>query len=407
MRPPLSLAEIGFGRPVTTSEPRGRPRQNRFASVHLENWRNFLHVQSDLQRRAFLIGPNASGKSNFLDVFRFLHDLAAVGGGFQQAVRKRGGVSRLRSLAARRYPDIVVRVTLNSNGDSAADWVYELSFTQDNRQRPVIRREKVSRGDNEILVRPLPEDQKDPERLTQTYLEQVNVNRDFREIAEFFASVRYLHIVPQLVREPDRSVGRKNDPFGGDFLEQVATTQEKVQKARFRRIVEALKVAVPQLSGLELYRDVRGTPHLRGKYAHWRAQGAWQTEDQFSDGTLRLLGLLWAVLDGTGPLLLEEPELSLHPEVVRVFPQMMARIQRRFGRQILLSTHSPDVLRDSGIGLDEVLVLVPGVEGTEVRRATDYAEVKDLLDGGMTLAEALIPRTRPQNAEQLSLFADL
>jgi hypothetical protein len=234
MRPPLSLAEIGFGRPVTTSEPRGRPRQNRFASVHLENWRNFLHVQSDLQRRAFLIGPNASGKSNFLDVFRFLHDLAAVGGGFQQAVRKRGGVSRLRSLAARRYPDIVVRVTLNSNGDSAADWVYELSFTQDNRQRPVIRREKVSRGDNEILVRPLPEDQKDPERLTQTYLEQVNVNRDFREIAEFFASVRYLHIVPQLVREPDRSVGRKNDPFGGDFLEQVATTQEKVQKARVK-----------------------------------------------------------------------------------------------------------------------------------------------------------------------------
>jgi hypothetical protein len=55
---------------------------------------------------------------------------------------------------------------------------------------------------------------------------------------------------------------------------------------------------------LEFYRDpAKGTPHLRGKYEHWRPRGAWQTEGQFSDGTLRLLGLLWAVLDRTGPLL--------------------------------------------------------------------------------------------------------
>ena len=378
----------------------------RFGHLHLENWRNFLSVDCDLERRVFLIGPNASGKSNLLDVFRFLQDLAAVGGGFQQAVRKRGGVSRLRSLAARRYPDIAVRVALTQNGGSSVAWEYELRFTQDNRQRPIIRRERVLRGKREILSRPLPEDEADPERLTQTYLEQVNVNREFREVAEFFASVRYLHIVPQLVREPDRSVGRRNDPYGGDFLEQVATTQDKVQKARFRRIVEALRVAVPQLSDLELYRDTRGLPHVRGKYVHWRAQGAWQTEEQFSDGTLRLLGLLWATLDGTGPLLLEEPELSLHPEVVRFFPQLMARVQRRYGRQILLSTHSPDILRDSGIGLDEVLVLIPGSEGTSVRKASDFREVKVLLNGGATLAEALLPRTRPENAEQLTLFGD-
>ena len=50
-------------------------RTLRFAAVHLENWRNFTQVQVDLQRRVFLVGPNASGKSNLLDVFRFLHDL--------------------------------------------------------------------------------------------------------------------------------------------------------------------------------------------------------------------------------------------------------------------------------------------------------------------------------------------
>ncbi|MBA2492469.1 MAG: ATP-binding protein, partial [Gammaproteobacteria bacterium] len=55
----------------------------------------------ELQRRVFLIGPNASGKSNFLGLFRFLHDLVSVGGGFQEAVRKRRGISSLRCLAAR------------------------------------------------------------------------------------------------------------------------------------------------------------------------------------------------------------------------------------------------------------------------------------------------------------------
>jgi predicted ATPase len=235
-------------------------------------------------------------------------------------------------------------------------------------------------------------------------LEQVSANRDFREIADFFTSVRYLHIVPQLVREPDRSVGRKNDPYGGDFLEQVARTPEPTQKARLRRIQDALSLAVPQLVELRMERDARGTPHLRGKYEHWRPQGAWQTEDAFSDGTLRLIGLLWAVQDGTGPLLLEEPELSLHPEVVRHIPQMLARSQRRSGRQVIVSTHSSDLLRDDGIGLDEVVLLSPGGEGSSVSTAGGIREARNLLDGGLTMADVVIPRTRPQKAEQLALF---
>jgi len=374
--------------------------------VQLENWRNFAQVDVGLQRRVFLVGPNASGKSNFLDVFRFLHDVVAVGGGFQEAVRKRGGVSKLRSLSARRYPDVAVHVSIG-NDETPTAWEYELRFTQDNRQRPIIKREWVARGGREIMCRPDDKDETDPERLTQTYLEQVNANQEFRDVADFLATVRYLHIVPQLVREPDRSVGRSNDPFGGDFLEQVARTSEKTQKARLRRISDALRVAVPQLKELELWRDpARGTPHLRGKYEHWRPQGAWQTEEQFSDGTLRLIGLLWAVLDGSGPLLLEEPELSLHPEVVRYVPQMFARTQRRTGRQILVSTHATDLLRDEGIGLDEVLLLLPGVEGTEMRPAGDFAEVRALLEGGSSLAEAVIPLTRPMKVEQISFFGD-
>jgi len=378
-----------------------------FTRVYLENWRNFSKVDIGLQRRVFIVGPNASGKSNLLDVFRFLHDIVAVGGGFKEAVGRRGGVSKLRSLAARRYPDIVIRVGVGEKErPSSNSWEYELRFTQDKFRRAGITGERVYRNGHLLFERPNELDDEDPVRLTQTYLEQVNVNKDFRAVAGFFQSTRYLHIVPQLVREPDRSVGRKNDPFGGDFLEQIARTPSKTLYARLKRVRAALQVAVPQLNDLELWRDERGTPHMRGRYEHWRPQGAWQTEDQFSDGTLRLMGLLWATLDGSGPLLLEEPELSLHPDVVRYIPQMFARIQRRTGRQILVSSHSTDLLRDEGIGLDEVLLLTPGIEGTSVKTAGDFDEIKALLEGGLSLAEAVMPRVGPRQVEQLSLFGD-
>ena len=234
----------------------------------------------------------------------------------------------------------------------------------------------------------------------------MNVNRDFREIPDFLKEIRYLHIVPQLIREPERSIGVYNDPYGGDFLEQIARTRANIRDARLRKIQDALKIALPQLAELELWRDRRGTPHLRGRYEHWRAKGAWQTEEHFSDGSLRLMGLLWAILDGRGPLLLEEPELSLHADVIQFLPQMFARMQQRTGRQVLLSTHSADLLRDPGIGADETYLLIPNQEGTSIRPASSFDDIVLLLEEGVSLADAVMPRTRPARAEQLTLFGD-
>ena len=378
-------------------------KELKFRSVRLKNWKNFANADVGIENRVFLVGPNASGKSNFLDVFRFLRDLGSSGGGFQEAVRRRDGVSAIRCLAARRYTDVEIHVELK-DADGKSRWEYEIAFNQDNQRRALLSNERVVRKDEVLLVRPNDEDRNDPTRLTQTYLEQVNVNRPFRDLATFFESIHYLHIVPQLVREPDRSVGHHNDPFGGDFLEQIAKSPDRKRDARLRRIKEALRVAVPQLQEIELWRDARGTPHLRGKYEHWRPQGAWQTEEQFSDGTLRLMGLLWAAMEGSGPLLLEEPELSLHPEIVRLLPQMFARVQRLTGRQIIISTHSPDLLRDEGIGLDEVLLFVPEAEGTKVTSAQSHQDIRQLLQSGLSLADVVIPKTRPEKVEQLSLF---
>jgi predicted ATPase len=375
----------------------------RFTRLKLENWKNFLHVDVPLQKRVFLVGPNASGKSNLLDAFRFLRDVAEPKGSFQGAVESRHGVSQIRSLSARRYPHVSIEVEANLDGDET--WTYRLQFTQNNQRVPIITREVVHKGSKLLLERPVPEDTADQKRLSQTYLEQLNANASFRELADFFSQVRYLHLVPQLIREPERSVGKARDPFGGDFLEQLARTPRKTLESRLRRITEALQIAVPQLKELKLDRDpATGVPHLKGLYEHWRPNAGWQMEDQLSDGTLRLLGLLWIFLDGAAPLLLEEPELSLHASVVRQIPRMISRLGARSGRQVLLSTHSNDMLGDEGIALEEVLIFNPSREGTVVEVAAETAEVLDLREGGLTMADAVLPRTAPADADQLVHF---
>lgn len=109
----------------------------RFLIVRLDNWRNFRSVNLALGKRVFIVGPNASGKSNLLDAFRFLSDIAA-GGGLQRAVAKRQGLSKIRCLAARRYPDVSLQVSIGDDADSP-EWIYSLDLNQDNLRCHSIR----------------------------------------------------------------------------------------------------------------------------------------------------------------------------------------------------------------------------------------------------------------------------
>jgi len=363
----------------------------RLARLKLTNWRNFVSVDVSLPLRAFLVGPNASGKSNFLDALRFLRDVACAGG-LREAVRRRGGLQRVRCLAAARQPAVALEAEIVDHRTAPpTTWSYTLEFNRGGQTKTVQITTEVVRRDGV---------------LTMTHLEQVAANKEFRQVADFLGLIKYYHIVPQLVRDPERYVGGRDDPFGGDFLERVAGTTKKKLDSRLRRIEKALRVAVPQLSELKLERDAAGRPHLRGKYQHWRAQGAWQTEHDFSDGTLRLLGLLWSLLDDGGPLLLEEPELSLHTAVVRRIPSMIAAVQRRAEkRQVIVSTHSLDLLRDEDISPDEVFVFRPTEAGTKVEVLCDRSEVQLLLEDGIPIPEVVSAIT-PPNTEQLALFGE-
>ncbi|MBU7582101.1 MAG: AAA family ATPase [Nostoc sp. TH1S01] len=376
--------------------------------ISLKNWRNFRSIEVGLRDRVFLIGPNASGKSNLLDALRFLRDLSKDGGGLQKAVRDRGGLSKIRCLYARRYPDVEIEVQLSENELQSPIWKYGIGIKQrkGGQNEPILSYERVWKDGKQLINRPDSEDEKDNLRLTQTYLEQINANAEFREVPKFLESTLYLHLVPQLLRYPEAfsGPGIQGDPFGRNFLERVMKTPERTRRSRLKKIEDALRIAVPQLKQLTDVKDEMGIPHLEAVYEHWRPGAGKQREDQFSDGTLRLIGLLWSLLESDSLLLLEEPELSLNAGIVAKLPALIYRLQKQKKRQVMLSTHSAELLSDAGIGGEEVLLLTPTAEGTKVEVAASIKEISSLLEGGLTVADAALPHTTPAQIDQLSLL---
>lgn len=372
----------------------------RIQHLSLRNWRTFKNLDVPVGPRLIVIGPNAAGKSNLLDSVRFLRDLAAPGGGLQDAVRSRGGMSRLRCLFARNNHHGWVGVSVVVGDGEDDDWSYSVSFRSERHglHRPVVAEEIVKHGERVVLSRPDADDEADPERLTQTALEQISANKEFRAVAEFFAETRYLHLVPQVIRDASRAGDADDDPFGGDFIARMNRVAPKTRDAWLRQVTAALQLAVPQFSSLEVMVDTGGRPHLESRYTNWRNTPARQDERELSDGTLRLIGLLWSLVEvgrKGAPVLLEEPELSLHPAVIRMLPTVLARAQRTNAAQIMLTTHSPELLQDDGIRADEVLVLLPTADGTHGLVLSEDDSAVELLADGLTVAEVALPLTDP------------
>lgn len=381
--------------------------------ICLKNWKNFAKAEVSIGNRAYLIGPNASGKSNFLDSLRFINDIAKSGGGLEKALIDRGSLKKIRSLSARNIPEVGISLELeDSIKGKKNNWNYILELRQESRgmHRVLVSKEFVKKNDKIILNRPDEKDEKDNLRLTQTSLEQINDNIDFRELYTFFQDINYLHLIPQIIRQPDLFFNTKinlaDDSYGFHFIEKIMKTPKNTKDARLRKIEKALQIAVPQLKNLSESRDINGIPHIEALYEHWRPNAGKQQESQFSDGTIRLIGLLWAILENKSLLLLEEPELSLHPAIVKRIPAIINNLtkNKKNDNQILISTHSPDLLSDGSITASELVMLQPNKEGTEVRLANDIIEVKTLLESGIGADEVVISFASPDNIEQLGLF---
>ena len=137
----------------------------RISRIKLNNWRNFPDAEAgDLSEVVYLLGQNVSGKSNFLDSMRFLQELAKpMGGGLQEAVEGRGGITKIRCMHARNDEEVSIDVDL-ADDEGRRRWNYVLGFNVPNVagkqcRQSVIAKEIVHRfadtgEEKSILERP-------------------------------------------------------------------------------------------------------------------------------------------------------------------------------------------------------------------------------------------------------------
>jgi predicted ATPase len=385
----------------------------RISKLILINWKNFKRTEINLPYRVFIVGPNASGKSNLLDAIRFLRDIVKQGGGLQEAVfSQRDGISKIRCVAARRNTDVSVGVIVNNEVDQP-QWEYKLTFNQIGGGiadlRVVVKQEFLKDIINNKICIDRKQGGKDSDyQLGFTYIEQAAKNEDFKSLIDFIDDLSYLHLIPQLVRDPKSFLKTSGgeDYYGRDFLEKIQKMNRQTSKAYINRIKRALISALPNLEDLNFAQDDMGIPHFEATFKQWRGQGIKFQERHFSDGTLRLIGLLWALQDGTKPILLEEPELSLHSSIIMQLPDIIFQLQKKKvgKRQVIVTTHSYEILNNKGISAEEILLIsTDGEEGSKVMDTSSLLEVKQYLQYGTPVGNLIVSRTTPKNISQLSL----
>lgn len=365
--------------------------------LKLKNWKNLRDVEIQLTERAFIVGVNAAGKSNLLDAVRFFRDLADDAGGLQQALNKRGGFLDVRNFYAPDNESVGLTVFLGSPEQNApADWVYELEIAgvNGNFTRAEVVRERVWSGEAQSWILDWI---KTPngEIALKSRLEQPVANAPFRPMADFFQQIDF--------KNPNPVLSKASEVLGLKY--PVPSHLGVEARLDLEDLTDSEKEAF-----LNLVNQVIGTwtgesrPFVKGEFD----QFAWitpshhpmeidRTTRMLSDGTLRLISLLRSLIKSSCVLLIEEPETHLNPSVLKGLAELLYAYSLQTGRhnQLIVTTHSYDLLDNQSIGPEEVVLLVNKTEGVTAWKGSDIPQVVSLLEAGSTMAEAIFPFSQP------------
>ena len=272
--------------------------------VHIEHYKSLSNVDVTLHPQVtVLVGPNGSGKSNFVDALEFVRDIGR--NDLVTAANKRGGLSRL-------YEQIVVfgkqlpetNMSCHIYGQN-----FEIGF-----ESGIADATSGSYGTDEL--------------------------KTFGNSKKETLNWKFVNSSPNLISE-FKTI--KSGDLLAENLENWATVFYK-NKAPFFNAIEALKVALPDLT------DVKVTPvgnsHLFPEFLFEESQGGVKTFDaaQLSDGTLHFWGLLLSLYQQPSPdlIVIEEPEQYLHPGLLGLFADCVKEVSEL--TQIILTTHSPHLV---------------------------------------------------------------
>ena len=383
--------------------------------VLIENYRSIAACDVTLGPLTFLVGPNGAGKSNFLDALRFVAD--SLRGSVDHALRDRGGIGEVRRRSAGHPTHFGVRLFVDIDGVRGH---YGFKIGARKHGGFEVQREECSLGPANYVVvagqvtTMTGADAPPPAARDRLYLVHAAGRAEYRPLFDVLSSMAFYNLNPKSMREAQ-------PPDPGDLLARdganAASVLDRLTRARpdvKALIVEYLGRVVPGIEGvgarmvgpleiLEFQQQVVGAPKAWKFYA-----------GSMSDGTLRALGVLLALFQsseaGKIPLIgIEEPEVALHPAAAGILRDCLREASAR--SQVLVTSHSPDLLDDRSIGPDELLAVV-GEGGTSRIGPIDETGRSILKDqlytpGELLKLNQLFPDPHAvSDAAQMDLFRD-
>lgn len=311
----------------------------RIRQIQIQGFRSIDRAVVDLEPFTVLVGLNGVGKSNFLDVLAFVRDCLSMP--IEHAYGKRGIIypiwDRKRSCG--------IRLLIDLSPDLTADYSFEISEQKVVRERCLVHSRIGQEIGFEVLDgsfrREIPgiRSQLEPNRLA---LFAASATEEFRPLYDFLASMRAYALEPSSMFGSLVDSGQSLREDGENAAAVLKTLQEQAPEylARIERVlgkaVDGIqKVTTHEISQtlfIEFIKDV-GVDHPVHQFAN-----------SMSDGTLRILGVLLAVYQLKRPTVLafEEPEATIHPGAAELVTQVLMDAAQ--DRQVLITTHSPDVL---------------------------------------------------------------
>lgn len=390
--------------------------------VVLRNYKSIGHCDVLLLPLTYLVGQNGAGKSNFLDALHFVRD--ALAGSLDSAINQRGGLNEVRRRSSGHPTHFGIRLEFHLR-DGRDGWYafdigamasggYEVQHEEcvigGIGKGPFFRISKGQLRDSSETTFPA---------VTADRLALVAASgfTAFRPVFDALTAMGLYNLNPKLMRELQKPQdGRLLKPVG-DNIASVIGHLERVAPDRVNTIREYLHSVVPMVHGVER-KAIGPMETLEFRQEMTGAKHPWKFLAQnMSDGTLRALGVMTALLQSNvdySPTVIgiEEPETALHPAASAALREVLIYAARH--TQVLVTSHSPDLLDDRGIDADSILSVVS--EGGETKIAPlDGASRQVLREHLFSAGELLrLNQLAPdrsiieqQNAAQADLFGEM
>lgn len=334
--------------------------------VTLRNYKSIAACELALPSLVFLVGPNGAGKSNFLDAFRFVSN--SLRSSVDHALRDRGTIKEVRRRSGGHPNHFSIRLDFDLPNNRYGHFAFRIgakpngSFEIQNEECRVWNRNEEMLPPEEYRVRSgelLSSSQSVmPAALSdRLYLVAASGIPAFRPVFDALSGIEVYNVNPSMVRELQR-------PDPGDILRpdggNLAGVLSQLEADDRNRVNDFLSKIVPGVSGAEP-KSLGSMETIEFRQAVLGQQHPWRfLASSMSDGTLRALGVLTSLYQrGTGlrPMFigLEEPESALHPAAAGIL--LGALREASSHTQILVTSHSPDLLDDEDLEPDSIFAV--------------------------------------------------